>query len=47
MDTSDLERGKRAPSLTIILRLAQALDSEVADLLVDFRRENLRTFRFD
>ncbi len=45
--TSDIERGKRAPSLTIILRLAQALDVDVADLLADFRRESLRKFRFD
>jgi transcriptional regulator with XRE-family HTH domain len=45
--TSDIELGKRAPSLTIVLRLAQALDVDVADLLSDFRRENLRRFRFD
>lgn len=45
--TSDLERGKRAPSLTIILKLARALDVEVADLLMDFKRDSLRKFRFD
>jgi transcriptional regulator with XRE-family HTH domain len=40
--TSDLERGEKVPSLTIVLRLARALDVSVSDLLQDFTRDALR-----
>src|SRR5438105_2391144 len=40
--TSDLERGTKVPSLTIVLKLARAFDVDVSQLLVDFRRENVR-----
>jgi transcriptional regulator with XRE-family HTH domain len=33
---SDLERGLRAPTLTMVLKLSKALGTPVADLLVDF-----------
>lgn len=36
---SDLELGRKVPSLTIIVRLSQALDVAVADLLIDFTRD--------
>lgn len=40
--TSDLERGEKVPSLTIVLRLARALDIAVSELLQDFTREATR-----
>ena len=33
---SDLERGLKAPTLTMVLKLRKALGTSVADLLVDF-----------
>lgn len=45
--TSDLERGTKVPSLTIILRLAHALEVEVSKLLRDFTRETIRKLRLD
>jgi transcriptional regulator with XRE-family HTH domain len=33
---SDLERGIKAPTLTMILKLSKALKTSVADLLADF-----------
>jgi transcriptional regulator with XRE-family HTH domain len=33
---SDLERGLKAPTLTMVLKLSKALGTPVADLLVDF-----------
>jgi len=40
--TSDLERGEKVPSLSILLRLARAFDITVAELLEDFTREAVR-----
>jgi len=36
---SDLELGRKVPSLTILVRLSQALEVATTDLLVDFTRE--------
>ncbi len=36
---SDLELGLKVPSLTILIRLSQALQIAPPDLLVDFTRE--------
>lgn len=40
--TSDLERGEKVPSLSILLRLARAFDISVAELLQDFTTEAVR-----
>lgn len=40
--TSDLERGEKVPSLSIVLRLARAFDIPVAELLQDFTRDAVR-----
>ena len=40
--TSDLERGEKVPSLTIVLRLARALDISVSEMLQPFSREVVR-----
>ena len=40
--TSDLERGTKVPSLTILLRLSRALAIPVADLLREFTVEAVR-----
>ena len=40
--TSDLERGMKVPSLTIILRLARALQIDVSELLEPFSRDTVR-----
>lgn len=40
---SDLELGLKVPSLTILIRLSQALDVAAPDLLVDFTRNTVRT----
>jgi transcriptional regulator with XRE-family HTH domain len=40
--TSDLERGEKVPSLSILLRLARAFDMPVAELLQDFTRDAVR-----
>jgi len=40
---SDMERGRRVPSLTTIIRLAVALDCKVTDLVGMFDRKNLRS----
>jgi transcriptional regulator with XRE-family HTH domain len=39
---SDLERGRKVPSLTTILRLSDALGIEPAELLADFSATALR-----
>jgi transcriptional regulator with XRE-family HTH domain len=39
---SDLELGLKVPSLTIIVRLSQALDVAAADLLTAFTREAVK-----
>ena len=40
--TSDLERGTKVPSLTIVLRISRAFRVSVAELLSDFTREAVR-----
>lgn len=40
--TSDLERGTKVPSLTILLRISRAFRMPVADLLRDFTIETVR-----
>ena len=40
--TSDLERGTKVPSLTIVLRISRAFRISVADLLGDFTRDAVR-----
>jgi len=43
--TSDLERGTKVPSLTIVLRISRAFRVSVADLLRDFTPESVRRMR--
>lgn len=45
--TSDLERGRKVPSLTILLRISRAFRMSVADLLRDFTVDGVRRMRFD
>jgi transcriptional regulator with XRE-family HTH domain len=42
---SELELGQKVPSLTILVRLAQALEVGAPELLVDFGREAVRKMR--
>jgi transcriptional regulator with XRE-family HTH domain len=42
---SDLELGLKVPSLTIIVRLSQALDVASADLLTSFTREAVKKMK--
>jgi HTH-type transcriptional regulator, cell division transcriptional repressor len=42
---SDLELGRKVPSLTILVRLSQALDVATPELIVDFSREAVRKMR--
>jgi transcriptional regulator with XRE-family HTH domain len=42
---SDLELGLKVPSLTIIVRLSQALDIAAADLLTAFTREAVKKMK--
>jgi transcriptional regulator with XRE-family HTH domain len=44
--TSDLERGTKVPSLTIVLRISRAFRISVAELLRDFTVEAVRRMRF-
>jgi transcriptional regulator with XRE-family HTH domain len=44
---SDLERGLKAPTLTMLLKLSRALDVSVADLLVDFMPAVVRKMRLE
>jgi transcriptional regulator with XRE-family HTH domain len=44
---SDLERGLKAPTLTMILKLSSALDVSVADLLQDFTPDHVRRMRLE
>lgn len=43
--TSDLERGTKVPSLTIVLRISRAFRISVADLLRDFTIDAVRRMR--
>ncbi len=42
---SDLELGLKVPSLTILVRLSQALDVAAPDLLSDFTREAVKKMK--
>ncbi len=44
--TSDLERGTKVPSLTIVLQISRAFRISVADLLRDFTTDAVRRMRF-
>lgn len=44
---SDLERGLKAPTLTMILKLSRVLNVSVADLLRDFTPEVVRKLRLE
>jgi transcriptional regulator with XRE-family HTH domain len=41
----EMERGLKAPGLTVVVRLARALGTSVHDLLVDFTDANVRKLR--
>lgn len=43
--TSDLERGTKVPSLTIVLRISRAFRISVAELLGDFTIEAVRRMK--
>ncbi len=43
--TSDLERGTKVPSLTIVLRISRAFRVSVADLLRDFTVDCVRRMK--
>ena len=43
--TSDLERGTKVPSLTVVLRISRALRVSVSDLLRDFTPDSVRRMR--
>jgi len=45
--TSDLERGTKVPSLTILLRISRAFRISIADLLSDFTKDAVRRMRLD
>ena len=42
---SDLERGLKVPSLTILVRLADAVDIGAPDLLADFTRAAVKRLK--
>lgn len=44
---SDLERGLKAPTLTMMLKLCRALDVGIAELLADFLPERVRKMRLE
>jgi transcriptional regulator with XRE-family HTH domain len=44
---SDLERGLKAPTLTMILKLSQVLDAPVSEMLADFSPERVRKLRLE
>jgi transcriptional regulator with XRE-family HTH domain len=44
---SHVERGEKVPTLTIILRLAGALDISACQLLSDFDTTEIKRLRFD
>lgn len=44
---SDLERGLKAPTLTMILKLSRALDVSVSDLVSDFTPDVVRKLRLE
>ena len=44
---SDLERGLKAPTLTMILKLSRVLNVSVVELLADFTPEVVRKLRLE
>ena len=44
---SDLERGLKAPTLTMILKLSRALEVSISDLLSDFSPEVVQKLRLE
>jgi transcriptional regulator with XRE-family HTH domain len=44
---SDLERGLKAPTLTMILKLSRALDVSINELLSDFTPDVVRKLRLE
>ena len=44
---SHVERGKQVASLTVIVKLARALEITPAELLVDFTLASMKRLRFD
>lgn len=44
---SDLERGLKAPTLTMILKLSKALDTPVVELLADFTPAVVKRMRLE
>jgi transcriptional regulator with XRE-family HTH domain len=44
---SDLERGLKAPTLTMILKLSRVLNVSVAELLADFTPDVVRKLRLE
>lgn len=44
---SDLERGLKAPTLTMILKVSRALEVSVSDLVSDFTPEVVRKLRLE
>jgi transcriptional regulator with XRE-family HTH domain len=44
---SDMERGLKAPTLTMILKLSRVLRVSVAELLVDFPPDTVRKLRLE
>jgi transcriptional regulator with XRE-family HTH domain len=44
---SDLERGLKAPTLTMLLKLSRALDVSIVELLADFTPAVVRKMRLE
>jgi transcriptional regulator with XRE-family HTH domain len=44
---SDLERGLKAPTLTMILKLSQVLEISVVEMLAEFSPERVRKLRLE
>jgi transcriptional regulator with XRE-family HTH domain len=44
---SDLERGLKAPTLTMILKLSRALNATVTEMLADFTPELVRKLKLE
>jgi transcriptional regulator with XRE-family HTH domain len=44
---NQVENGKKVPTLTVILKLARALEMTPSDLLTDFTMAAVKRFRFD
>jgi transcriptional regulator with XRE-family HTH domain len=45
--TSDLERGTKVPSLTILLRVSRAFRISISELLADFSKDAVRRMQLD